>query len=130
MPSPNTPTTADLEKLKRELTQAMAKLEQSLTRQQTTSGSSQTGAIVELKRQSTALEQRQNKIVDQINTTLQHARSFDDKLSSRIDALEQRVNKIVDQINTTLQHARGFDDKLSTRIDALERRVGELGRGR
>lgn len=94
MATSNPATAADLERLKRELTQRINHVEQHATRTASTGNSSQNNAMTALTRRVDQLEQRLQRTIEQVNTTLTNARQFDDRLGGRIDALERRITEL------------------------------------
>ena len=83
----NNVSSSDLDKLKKELSQKIDKVEKAAGDAQKGAAAGASGADV--TRRIDALEKRVQKIVDDLNKTLQHAKQNDDRLEARIAAVEK-----------------------------------------
>lgn len=74
------------------------------------------------------LERGQQKMVEQINRTLQHAKDYDSGLTKRLENVERRLDTTIDQLNKVLQHAKNYDSGLDKRLASVEQSVKDLGK--
>ncbi len=133
MAAPTPATTADLERAKREMNQAIQRLEQRLTRVESSVQSASTAGLTRRLDQTDGVVQTLSNNWAEMRTRVDRlTRRIDtfERLETRLAAVEQRAQTIVDSTNRSLTHAHTFDERLSSRVDALERRVTELGRSR
>jgi polyhydroxyalkanoate synthesis regulator phasin len=118
------PWTADLERVKRDLNQQIARLSASAQTATTRGGSDNTG----LTRRVDLLERRVQETTTLLNTTVTDTRGYDARLRQLIQRETDRLTRIVDSLNTVAIHAREEVTRLGVRIDTLERRITELTR--
>ncbi len=128
---PAQPWASDFDKLKRDLTQRLDRLD-TATQQtaRSSSGGDPTRKIQELERMVTELERKiadfDRRLVSDIqaiNRTFTSAHTSDQRITGRLDAVERRVQTTIDETNRTFTSAHSADERFTTRLDALDRRL-------